>query len=772
MHLPPELRQLVKESVSVLGNVIKEESGKALFNKIEKIRQKMAGLNGASSHIRTKALQSTLQELARMKGSERAAVAHSFSLMLELINACESAYRTSQLRKRPRARIKQGPGSIVYVLTAHPTEARNRENILIFQKICDVVSRALEAGFSSQRDYLRALLIVAWRNPITRHRKPSVQDEAQHVFSILLRPEILESILKVSQELYSVRVNSWVGGDKDGHPGVNAKVMTDSFEISRGLILQYLREKTQKVRDFCDCTMDKKDRLEQISAIAKFSIRLDKMRAIRRGDGLRVTQLKDKFAGILRVFHQQGHGIHPDLALINSVLDIFPGLVVPLELRETAENLRPSAPHLNRPIAEMLKWLKAISSGGNSRWYARSFVISQVHSVEDVLNGCALMEKNLGGLQLLVVPLFEQKKALRDSVKIIAGMLKNRKVTNSIRRHWNGRLEVMLGYSDSAKEVGVLASRIEIAKSIQRIDQLCRKEKITPILFHGSGGSVDRGGGSLIEQTAWWPASAFRVYKVTIQGEMVERVLSTPEIARGQIEKIGVLAERILKKRRRPISVPESLQEFGDKVAAYYQKQIQSSDFLSLISRATPYSFLSEIRIGSRPTKRGKIQTVSSLRAIPWVLCWTQTRVLFPTWWGIGSAWEDLDSQQKGRLRRDFKKSDFFQSYVKQLGFTLKKVDLSIFGQYLKHSGLPGDQMQQYLHSFEMELKKTLRFFHEVSGEKDLMYYRLWLGESISLRSPMINPLNLIQILAMEKRNPILLRETLSGIAAGMMTTG
>src|SRR5690606_29128167 len=127
---------------------------------------------------------------------------------------------------------------------------------------------------------------------------------------------------------------------------------------------------------------------------------------------------------------------------------------------------------------------------------------------------------------------------------------------------WDGYLEIMVGYSDSSKENGVLASRRMIAEAMHGLDRLCKARGVTPLFFQGSGGSVDRGGGSIPEQTAWWPSGALRNYKVTLQGEMVERSLATPQITRRQLERIATSAGGWKKAAQRRLVEKKEVRDF------------------------------------------------------------------------------------------------------------------------------------------------------------------------------------------------------------------
>lgn len=419
----------------------------------------------------------------------------------------------------------------------------------------------------------------------------------------------------------------------------------------------------------------------------------------------------------------------------------------------------------------MLETVAAISKGGNPRWYAGAFIISMCESLEHIHAACRKQIQAFGDIKIPVVPLFEQSGSLADAPEIMTQMVKDPTIQKAAHKNWQGQIEMMVGYSDSAKEAGVLPSRLAIAEALPQLEKVCQKGGLIPVFFHGSGGSADRGGGSIEDQTAWWPKSALSRYKVTVQGEMIERSLATPEIAQRQVEKIIESVQRGLQKNNLAKKSP-SLDSLAKKVSSHYREKITAPEFLKMAETATPYSYLNILKIGSRPTKRTKQLTIEGLRAIPWVLCWTQTRVLFPTWWGVGSAWAETSAVEKEILKKDFSDQPVFNSYIKVLGFTLAKIELAVWKVYLDHSGLPKNEVETIFQEFQSEFEKTLLCYQQITGQKDLMWFRPWLGESIELRSPMIHPLNLLQILAKQDHDIHLLRLSVTGISSGMMTTG
>lgn len=765
--LPYELRTLVRRAVALLGQVIRRELGDKAYQRIEHIRRTMAASRGRPSDAVQAALMATLKLLRDLTTEERFYIAHSFALMLELMNACENAYRTYRLGQRPRARPARRPKAIIYVLTAHPTEARSPVNIAVFHEIQRALIDALVGGFEAEEERLRHLLEVAWRLLTARRRKPRVEDEAEHIYSILLRDETLRTLLTAARDLAPIYIRTWVGGDKDGHPGVDQRTMLKSLQLSRTRILAFMRRGLKEIRSSLKLVRVV-DLDRQCRAIEHA---LKALRPLYSGDGRRVRRLRRAVRALAESYANVIGATHPALAHLMQLIRMFPGLVVPLELRESSDLVMKAAAGKPAAITRMMDTLAAVAAGGDPLWYACGFIISMAGEWAHIEAAGRIVRRSLGGLKIPIIPLFEQKAALDQAPALTVRMLDDPSMRAAVDRYWNGYLEVMMGYSDSAKEVGVLASRLAIAESMRRLDRLCRQRRVTPLFFHGSGGSVDRGGGSVQEQTAWWPRSALGLYKATVQGEMVERSLASPEITRGQLEKISQSAEGD-PGRSHPSHSPAAVRDFAERVSREYTTKVSSPAFMAIIQHATAYRYLSVLRIGSRPSERAQITSVSSLRAIPWVLCWTQTRVLFPTWWGVGTAWRSLSRRERAALARAYAADDLFRSYVKALGFTLAKVELPVWRVYLEHSGLDTSVVATTLQDFEQEYRRAVAFVRALSGSRNLLWFRPWLGTSIRLRSPMIHPLNLLQIVALEEDNPVLIRETVTGIASGMLTTG
>lgn len=769
--LPDELKDLVHQAVATLGKVIRRETGPACYRRIEALRRSMAALRGKSVDAKFRALQAALADLESLSPRDRRAVAKSFALMMQVMNACENAYRTHRLRGRDLHRTDARPGAefVTFVLTSHPTEARSPANIAAFHALQRVLARFLDAGGPSVTDEadLWHALEVAWRAPLTRVRSPRVADEAEHIYSLLLRDEILWELLELGAGSTRLGIRTWVGGDKDGHPGVDAKVMRESLALSRAKLLRLGADRLREIQ----ASLSLWPARELARKVGRFEKNWSSLHRLKAGDGGRVRRLRDEFERLQANYLQATGARHPALRDLERLFATFPALLVPLELREASDVLM--AKH-DRPLAidRMLAELSRLARGGDPIWYARGFIISMTDSIAHIRKAAAKQKAAFGDIRLPIVPLFEQTESLRGSAKIVRAMVRDARLARAARRFWQGRIEIMVGYSDSAKEGGVLASRLAIAEALPRLERACRRAGFTPIFFHGSGGSIDRGGGSIQDQTAWWPPSALKHYKVTVQGEMIERTFASPAIARGQFEHIRESAARGLGHRPRKFRRDPALEKFAARASTAYRERIQSPEFLNAVSAATLYNDLSLLKIGSRPVKRSATLTVAGLRAIPWILCWTQARVLFPTWWGIGSAWRATPRADRDSLRRAFRQNPLFASYVKALGFTLAKIELAVWRLHLAQSSLSTADARKIDEAFRAEHAEVEKFYRALTGHRDWTWFRPWLGESIRLRSDMIHPLNLLQILAERQKDAELLRLTVTGIASGMLTTG
>ena len=763
MIIQNDLKQLVSQSVKLLGEAILKIHGKRLYQEIESLRVKMKSARGKEPAFVEKILEEVYRDLKKNSDSDLHQKAKAFSLMLELINACEAAYRSHRLQDYSIKESKK-PEAVIYVFTSHPTESRSQRFLKIMDSSEELLLEALKNDFNQVRDRLFYLLKIAVRLSLANNRRPQVKDEMEQVFHTVLDPRILKEQIALNQKNLYVSFRTWVGGDKDGHPKVGPQTMLESFTLSREKILAFITEHLVSFEE--DLKLIPEGKLVH-KKLVEFKTSVRELRKVLPGDGRRIVKFK-KSLNNLKAISEKCLFSSPVITEIETLIWLYPALVLPLEIREDSELINAAITDKKQTIYKMLQALKSISTGMDPKWYVRGFVISMCQETKDMLAAAQITKRALGTLAIPIIPLFENEKGLTHSTTILEGAFKKFPFQKEHKAKWGNRFEVMVGYSDSSKENGVFPARLMIEEGLFKLEKFLIKKKLKPVFFHGSGGSTSRGGGTVSEQTAWWPQTALNIHKVTIQGEMVQRNFNNPLIMRSQI---GKVVESFVNHKPKIDTDVSGINQFANSIQNSYRSLVKDPSFQELTVHATPYEYLNLLKIGSRPAKRSAKGTFS-LRAIPWILCWTQTRLNLPVWWGIGSAWESLSNKDRDKARKFYKNSPLMQSYIKNLGFTLAKVELGVWNFHLEHSELDTGDKKHWREKINQELNLAIKFFYEISREKNFTWFRPWLGESIYFRSSMIHPLNVIQKLALERKDNVLLRETVTGIACGMLTTG
>lgn len=765
--LSPQLKTLVGDVEGLLGEAIVAAEGREVFEAVEAVRLDMVRVREGSARAAQTALTRARKRMGELDARQRAALAKAYTLYLELVNVCENAYRSARLRQRSRAEGPEAGGGarVVYVLTAHPTESRSPRNIRIMRRIQRLLVESFDAGQPLPREALGHLLQLAWRIGTHPPHKPTVEDEARHLFS-LVSDEILSEILRLFGEDDMVLIRTWVGGDKDGHPGVGPEQTDASLNLSRERLLNFVDERLwPRVARDARLLADR----ELSSRFAELQAGLEPLRRVSLADGGRLTSFRESLEAFAALYASAAGAPHPALLELEQLLYLFPGLVIPLELREERGNFQRAA-----PIGRMLEYLGHLARGGRIEWYVRGLVVSMTESAPDLLEAQALVEEVLGEVSIPIVPLFELPSVLPRAPAILEEALAAGLRGSIPGYEWD--LEVMLGYSDTSKRMGVLPSRLAIHDAMKAIGAWGKKRGQRILFFHGSGGSVGRGGGRTEERFATWPQGACAIVKETLQGEMVERTLASREIFRSQIRQIG-RHQTTPPKTARVSALTRELAAVADRT---YVEVVNLQSFQKLLAKATPYTRLGTLTIGSRPSKRAKAGGLDSLRAIPWVLCWTQTRYLLHAWLGTGAAWLELQerlgpAKAKAALSKAIRSDALLRAYLRVLGFTIAKTAPELWKTYQRE--LAPDAAPALVKRLEREHAAALALAKAATKDGELLSYRPWLAESIHLRAPMIHPLNLLQLDVLRRKrlsqaHERLFRETITGIAAGMLTTG
>jgi len=403
----PQLKNLVFVSVKILGDAVREVYGEALYKEIELLRLRMKKVRSAEASIVERELNAVYRKLSKTKTKDLRQIAKAFSLMLELINTCETAYRSYRLSDF-KINSKKKPHSIVYVFTSHPTESRSQDFLKLLGRIEDLLIKGLETDLDSIREELLYLLRIAVRLDLANNKKPQVKDEMDHIFHYVLDPKILLEQIRLQKKGYFVNFRTWVGGDKDGHPMVGSATMLVSFNKSRKRFLEgiktYLHDFEKEMLLIEEGDKISRELRSLLKSITEIGI-------VKKGDGKRVEKFKLKLKKLCDLTDRLKL-TSPKLDDVERLVELYPALVLPLEIREDSELIRNAVKDVKEPIYKMLLTLKDVSSGINPKWYVRGFVISMCQTTEDMLAAVTLTRRALGSLLIPVIPFSSVHKSI------------------------------------------------------------------------------------------------------------------------------------------------------------------------------------------------------------------------------------------------------------------------------------------------------------------------------------------------------------------------
>jgi phosphoenolpyruvate carboxylase len=407
-----------------------------------------------------------------------------------------------------------------------------------------------------------------------------------------------------------------------------------------------------------------------------------------------------------------------------------------------------------------------------------AYIVSMAKAPSDVLAVQAFQAHSRHRLR--AVPLFERVDDLEGAPATLRDLL----AIPEYRERIDGRQEVMIGYSDSAKDGGRLAANWALYRAQERIVDVCRDAKIELTLFHGRGGSISRGGGpTYLAIQSQPPGSVNGRLRVTEQGEMIQAQFGLPEIAMRTLElyttaTLGATLEVPVPPEPHWRPVMDRLAELARGL--YRDVVYDNPRFIEYFRTATPEVELGVVPIGSRPVRRTKDAGVDSLRAIPWVFAWTQTRLLLPSWLGTGEALSaGLERGEQDVLREMYERWPFFRSTLDLIAMVLAESDARIAAEYDRRL-VPPD-LQPVGADLRRRLTATIGSVLTVMGKERLLTENAVLRRSIEVRNPYVYPINLVQIELLRRLreeghdNPQItnaFQVTVNGIAAGMRNTG
>src|SRR5216683_7050780 len=643
-----------------------------------------------------------------------------------------------------------------------------------------------------------------------------------------------------------VRFGSWIGGDRDGNPLVKPESICNALGLARSLILAEYARDVRKLSDGLSSS------LRQVSASEEMLSRLDDYGRTTPGVHLlwgehNQTESYRRFLSYVlhRLQHSDGRAtdsdsygsateFEQDLVLMRDSLRANHGqrlaesLVDPLlrkvwtfgfhlhtlDIRQHARAHAPAWAEL-APALSGNKGLQQVCEAASTasrevletfitiaqikknypRQSIASYVISGAESEDDILNVLHLAEAcgvvasgSAHDPGLMPVPLFESIESLRRAGSIVRALWA-RPEYQSLLDSWGRWQEVMLGYSDSNKDGGMLTSIWELYRTHRELHRVAEECGVKLQLFHGRGGTVGRGGGPTHSAILAQPEGCFsgRI-RITEQGEVLNWKYAEPVLAEWNLELMIAASLEVLTRKRGQVAGDDprweaAMEEMSEEAYKFYRRCIaEDPEVMEYFEQATPVNELDTARIGSRPSRRAEGRRLEDLRAIPWVFGWMQSRHAVPAWFGVGYALQGFAKKGAGHeellceMMRNFR---LFSDLLRNVELGMAKADLNIsrvYSELVTNAAL----RQRVFTMLEAEFLRTRRMILRIAKQRELLGGNRVLARSIRLRNPYVDPMSLIQVELLRRKREgqsnadldYALGATINGIASGLHNTG
>jgi phosphoenolpyruvate carboxylase len=902
------LRRDVRSLGTLLGRVLREQAGDALFQAVEDLRRLTTEGREARLQGKTQAAQALLKEaVARVASYDvdfAEQLTRAFAFYFELINLAETNHRKRRRRahRLPGGSSEPQPGElrgtlrrmreagisaddalallaeicVIPVFTAHPTEVARRSVLFKRRRLGDLLESLDQVPLpdeelAAREDAILAEITALWQTDEVRSHRPAVQDEIKlgldyydiAIFETL--PKLFEEMAAAMRDEYGieiepnelpqvVRFGSWIGGDRDGNPNVTPAVTHEAIATARRKLLTYYCQRVQLIVDLLTPSAQRvvitpalQQKLESyfsllersgIDLVDKFAHELYRRFAVCIHLRLQATLQPPTEKALALPAYGSAQELLGDLDLLRGSLAehksvrLARSLIDPLirevrtfglhlhtlDIRQHArlhtqtlleiaelpakqaakENF--SAP-LSPEAADVLATFRAIAQIQREQpaETIQQYVISGATGAEDVWRVLHLARTQgvsciagEGRAAIQVVPLFESIEDLRGAAAICREIWTT-PAYQPLLDSRSRKQEVMLGYSDSNKDGGMLTSTWELYKAHRALYAVARECNVDLRLFHGRGGTVGRGGAPTHRAIYAQPMGDFNgEIRITEQGEVLHWKYSDVVLAEWNLELM--IAASLDALARPEASRPgghrtgemqagweEVCEELSSTAYSFYRKNIPEDDaVLRYFAEATPVNELEYARIGSRPVRRKGKNNFADLRAIPWVFGWMQSRQGIPGWFGVGHALQaSIAGGNLPTLQNMMKEFPLFIDLMRNVELALAKADFNIARQYstLAADAALRDAVFQRL---EAEYESTRDALLAVTGQKILLETNPVLARSIRLRNPYVDPMSLIQVELLRRKRAGDTSETLqraiaatiNGISAGLRNTG
>jgi phosphoenolpyruvate carboxylase len=710
--------------------------------------------------------------------------------------------------------------------------------------------RAGVAESAELRRRLAEEVDVLWRSDQVRLRRPDPLDEVRTALAVF-DETLFRTVPVVYRELDNalqpadaglrpplapafIRLGSWIGGDRDGNPNVTAAITRQAMGIQAEhalIALERVAARIGRTLTLSSVTTPPSDELVALlgraGAIAPDLVADLALRSAAEPHRQALLWLAARIAGTRRrdadLAYARPEELSADLAVVQESLaaagalrqaygelqhlrwqvETFGFHLAELEVRQhSAIHARALAelrehgaagPGLSPMTVEVLDTIRVLDAiqrrfGPQA---ASRYVISFTQSAADLaavdeLVGFALGER-APDLTLAVVPLFETGEDLENCVEILESVVVEPRTVARLEASGR-RFEVMLGYSDSAKDVGTTSAALILHSAQERLVDWAARHDIALTLFHGRGGALGRGGGpanrAIVAQA---PGSVSGRFKVTEQGEVIFARYGNEAIARRHIEQVAAatlqawLPANIERGTTAAAEYAGLAKTLDEASKAAFHALVKADGFADWFADVTPLDEIALLQIGSRPAKRGlqpgAARSLDDLRAIPWVFSWAQARLNLPGWYGLGSglaAVGDLELLQRARAEWPL-----FTVLLENAEMSLAKADRRIAAAYLDLGDRP-DLAAAVLAEYD----RTREWVLKVTAHTRLLEDRRVLGRAVELRDPYVDALSFLQLRALgglrgdapegpgREALQRLLLVTVNGVAAGLQNTG
>jgi phosphoenolpyruvate carboxylase len=803
------LRANVRLLGEILGRVLTEQEGEEVYRLEERVRL-LARLGRRGDEGSSRALAETI---AALDVDTQAVVLRAFTVYFHLANIAEQHHRVRRRREHeqeggtPRESLDEAIEllrrdgvpedeiataarrvSVELVLTAHPTEALPRTILEKHRRIAALLDdlddvRLTPSGRVARETALAEEITILWQTDEVRSQRPRVVDEIRQALWFLEDSlwDAAPALLATWREQLPgspLRFGTWIGGDLDGNPNAGAATVREAVERGAALVRELLRRDVRALAASWGMSSTLVDADPAVSAVQlpaernptePYRRRLTAIWERLGSDGYgSPDELRAELDLVESSLRAHGGSRIADggLAGLRRRLDVF-GLTGPsLDLRVHARQL------LDDPGGALAVLQEAAAlQCRHGVGAVDTLIVSMTRSADDVRRAEALAAR--AGLDVTVVPLLETIDDLRGAEQLVGDLLDARP---------SAGLEVMVGYSDSGKDGGIVTAQWEIFRAQERLAWLAGERAVELTVFHGRGGSAGRGGGPTYAAILSQPPHAVDGrLKVTEQGETIAFKYGLPGLARRNLE-AAVAATLLTAVPDRVAEAPEGARETMEAVSAaaeaLYRQVVWGDPELPRFLRAfTPLDELRLLEIGSRPTSRPDASgagELEALRAIPWVFSWTQTRCIVPAWLGAGTG---LASVPVAELRALFRRWPFFRALVENLEMSLAKSSMGIASRYLE---LVGDDAlaDRVFGVLRAEHDRARDAVLEIVEARQLLDRHPVLQQSIRLRNPYVDPMNAIQVELLRRwrsgdeaaLRPLL--RSIAGIAAALRNTG